>query len=209
MKMDRKQMLNRQPDTTVVALYSRCSTKGKGQDAENQARELKAFCQRMGYIIYKEYTDYESGATINRTEFQQMFEDARKRKFDVVLFWSLDRFSREGVLVTINLLQQLESYGVQYRSYVEPYLDSSGIFKDVIISLLATLAKQEKIRISERVRAGLERSRIKYGRVGGRPRIPQEKVAAINEMRSQGLSLRKIAKEIGVHHGTVREYLKN
>lgn len=194
---------------TKVAIYSRCSTKNKGQDIENQASALREYCDRMGFSLCGEYSDYESGSTSNRTEFKQMFEDARKRKFDLILFWSLDRFSREGVLVTINLLQQLESYGVQYKSFTEQYIDSCGIFKDVIISLLSTLARQEKIRISERVRAGLERSRTKYGRIGGRPRIEQSKIDSIVKLRAEGLSLRKIAKEIGIHHGTVALYLNN
>ncbi len=54
----------------------------------------------------------------------------------------------------ITHLQTLESYGINYKSYSEQYIDSSGIFKDVIISILATLAKQEKVRLSERVLAG-------------------------------------------------------
>lgn len=203
-------MLNRQNDAPmIVAIYTRCSTKGKGQDTANQADQLRSYCQRMEYSVLREYTDYESGGTSNRTEFKQMFDDARKRKFDLVLFWSLDRFSREGTRATINLLQQLEDYGVQFRSYTEQYLDSSGVFKDVIVSLLATLARQEKIRCGERVRAGLERSRTKYGRIGGRPRIEQSKIDSIVKLRTQGLSLRKIAKEIGIHHGTVAQYLNS
>lgn len=202
-------MLNRHPDVPmIVAIYSRCSTKNKGQDATNQSTILSQYCQKMNYTVYREYTDYESGATTNRTEFKQMFNDAHKRQFDLVLFWSLDRFSREGTRATINLLQQLENFGVQFRSYTEQYIDSSGIFKDVIVSLLATLARQEKIRCGERVRAGLDRARSK-GRIGGRPRIPQEKINAISEMRAQGLSLRKIAKEMNIHHGTVAQYLNN
>jgi DNA invertase Pin-like site-specific DNA recombinase len=204
-----KQMLNRHNYTpTAVAIYTRCSTKGKGQDAANQADQLRSYCQRMGYSIFREYTDYESGGTSNRTEFIQMFADARKRQFDLDLFWSLDRFSREGTRATINLLQQLEDCGVQFRSYTEQYLDSSGVFKDVIVSLLATLARQEKIRCGERVKAGLDRARSE-GRVGGRPRIQQEKVDAIATLRAKGLSLRKIAKEIGIHHGTVAQYIIN
>jgi DNA invertase Pin-like site-specific DNA recombinase len=200
-------MLNRQADVPmVVAIYSRCSTKGKGQDAANQSNILNQYCQKMNYSVFREYTDYESGSTSNRTEFKQMFEDARKRKFDLVLFWALDRFSREGLLVTINLLQQLEAFGVQYKSYTEQYLDSTGIFKDAIIGLIATLAKQEKVRLSERVKAGLSKSR-KLGRIGGRPRIPQDKIDAITEMRTLGLSLRKIAREVGIHHGTVAKYI--
>lgn len=202
-------MFNRHIDApTVVAVYSRCSTKGKGQDTENQAIILREYCQKMNYAIYAEYTDYESGGTSNRTEFKQMFDAARKRKFDLVLFWSLDRFSREGTRATINLLQELEGYGVAFRSYTEMYLDSTGIFRDALISLLACLGAQERLRLSDRVKAGLAKSR-QFGRFGGRPRIPQEKINAIVEMRSQGLSLRKIAKEIDVHHRTVSQYLSN
>ncbi len=193
--------------TITVAIYSRVSTKGKGQENENQLLVLREFCQKMDYQIYKEYVDQESGGTSNRLAFNQMFADAAKHKFDMVLFWSLDRFSREGTRKTIFLLQQLDDCQVKYKSFSEQYIDSTGIFRDVIISLLSTLAAQERVRLTERVVAGLERAR-KAGRVGGRPRIEQEKVETINELFSKGHSLRKIAKEVGVHHGTVRQYLE-
>lgn len=204
--MEKQTQPDKQNTGITAAIYSRCSTKNFGQDTGNQAAVLREYCHKMGYNLVGEYSDYESGGTINRPEFRKMFDDARRRKFDLVVFWSLDRFSREGTRATIALLQELESYGVQYKSYTEQYIDSSGIFKDVIICLLSTLARQEKIRLSERVRAGLEKSRTKYGRVGGRPRIGQDKINAIAKLRAQGLSLRKIAKEIGIHHGTVAEY---
>jgi DNA invertase Pin-like site-specific DNA recombinase len=189
-----------------VAIYGRVSTKGKGQEVENQMIVLREFCEKMGYPIYKEYVDHESGGTSNRSAFTQMFADASKRRFDLLLFWSLDRFSREGTRKTIFLLQQLDDNGVQYKSYSEQYIDSSGIFKDVIISLLSTLAAQERVRLSERVVAGLDRARNK-GRIGGRPRISQEKIDRINILKGQGWSLRKIGKEVNVHHGTVMQYV--
>jgi DNA invertase Pin-like site-specific DNA recombinase len=114
--------------------------------------------------------DMESGASSTRKEFGKMFVDAAKRKFDMVLFWSLDRFSREGCRRTIQYLQQLNDNKVIYKSYTEQYLDSSGIFRDVIISFLSVLAQQERIRLSERVRAGLDKAKSQ-GRIGGRPRI--------------------------------------
>lgn len=189
-----------------VAIYGRVSTKNKGQEVENQMIVLREFCNKMEYHIYKEYMDHESGGNSNRNAFTEMFADAAKRKFDMVLFWSLDRFSREGTRKTIFLLQQLDDNGVQYKSYSEQYIDSSGIFKDVIISLLSTLAAQERVRLSERVVAGLDRARSK-GRIGGRPRISQEKIDRINELKGQGWSLRKIGKEINIHHGTVAQYI--
>jgi len=109
----------------------------------------------MGYEVFQEYTDQESGTKSDRPAFTRLFSDGAKRKFDLLLFWSLDRFSREGTRKTIFYLQQLDDYGILYKSFTEQYLDSTGIFKDVIISILATLAKQEQIRLSERVRAGM------------------------------------------------------
>ena len=191
-----------------VAIYARVSTKTKGQDAENQLMVLREYSLKMGYDIYQIYTDQESGSSSNRPAFNQLFADAAKRKFDLLLFWSLDRFSREGTRKTIFLLQQLDDYGILYKSYSEQYLDSSGIFKDVIISILATLAKQEQIRLSERVKAGLNKAKSK-GRIGGRPRIPQEVIDRIQELNYQGLSMRKIGKEMNIHHGTVAQYLNN
>ena len=191
-----------------VAIYARVSTKTKGQDVENQLMILREFCVKMGYEVFQEYTDQESGGKSDRPAFLQLFSDAAKRKFDLLLFWSLDRFSREGTRKTIFYLQQLDDFGILYKSYSEQYLDSSGIFKDVIISILATLAKQEQIRLSERVRAGLEKAKSK-GRVGGRPRIPQEVIDQILVLNQQGLSMRKIGKTVNIHHRTVAQYLDN
>src|SRR5207249_4320377 len=91
-----------------------------------------------------------------------------KMEFGMVLFWSLDRFSREGVLQTLQHLQRLTDYGVGFRSYTEAYLDSCGMFKDAVISILAVIAKQERIRIRERTLAGLKRyhEEFKKGIIG-------------------------------------------
>jgi DNA invertase Pin-like site-specific DNA recombinase len=72
-------------------------------------------------------------------------------------------------MVTLQYLQKLTSYGVNWKSFMEQYLDSVGIFKDAIISIMATLAKQERVKISERTLAGLEVARAK-GKTLGRPK---------------------------------------
>ena len=95
-----------------TAIYARVSTRDKGQTNDNQLRELRDFAERLGYSVYKEYCDQESGGTAERPQFQQLFQDAHQRRFDVVLFWSLDRFSREGVTETLNHLQRLTAAGV-------------------------------------------------------------------------------------------------
>jgi DNA invertase Pin-like site-specific DNA recombinase len=95
-----------------------------------------------------------------------MFEAASKGQFDVLLFWSLDRLGREGVLPTLQHRQRLTGYGFGYRSFIEQCFDSCDIFRDAVIAIVATVAKQERIRISERVRAGLITARNKGKRLG-------------------------------------------
>ncbi len=61
-----------------------------------------------------------------------------------MLFWSRDRFNREGVLETPQHLRKLNGYGVNWRSFTEQYFDSCGVFKDAVLSILATIGKQER-----------------------------------------------------------------
>ena len=156
---------------TKIAIYSRVSTKDKGQDAGKSVAPITGLLLSAGRLDNRpEYVDRVSGKHGDREAFQEMFAAASRREFDVVLFWALDRFSREGVYATLQHLQRLTSYGVGYRSFTEQYLDSCGLFKDAVISILATIAKQERLRLSERTIAGLERAKAK-GRIAGRPRV--------------------------------------
>ena len=194
-----------------VAIYARVSTNKKKDDAnyqetENQLLQLREYCDREGWEVVHEYIDNDSGAKYDRVQFQNLFTDAGKRKFDIVLFWALDRFSREGALPSLNYLQQLEHYGVNFVSYTESYLNSVGAFKEVVISILATIAKQERVRQSERVKAGLERA-VKEGKKLGKPKISDTKIKEIRKLREQGNSIRKIAQKVDVSHGTVGNYI--
>src|SRR5215468_1025705 len=94
-----------------VAIYTRVSGKSNRQETANQSLQLTEFCQRQGWE-YIEYTDRMSGTKADRAAFQRLLEDARLKRFDLVLFWSLDRFSREGVLATLQHLQKLDSYNI-------------------------------------------------------------------------------------------------
>ena len=190
-----------------MALYARVSTRDKGQDTENQLAQLREFCRRQEWTITHEYVDHVSGKRgDNRPEFQQMLADAAQRKFDLVLFWALDRLSREGVVATLNYLTRLSSSGVGWKSFTEQYLDSCGIFRDAVLAILAAVANQERVRLSERTIAGLEVAR-KAGRVGGRPRaiFSRDNVA---RLRAEGRSLGQIAKVVGISKSAVARALK-
>jgi DNA invertase Pin-like site-specific DNA recombinase len=191
-----------------VALYTRVSTRDKGQDTENQALQLRRFAETQGWTITAEYVDRITGKRSDRDQFQAMFTAASQRQFDVLLFWSLDRFSREGTLQTLKHLERLTTYGVNYRSFTEQYLDSTGIFKEAVIGILAAVAKQERVRLSERTIAGLERAKAQ-GRVGGRPRTQDDPkiVKALRQLREQGRSIRQIAAELSLSSNTVLKVL--
>jgi DNA invertase Pin-like site-specific DNA recombinase len=185
-----------------IALYLRVST--EKQETENQAVQLREFAAKQGWQIVHEYCDYETGSKTDRADFQRMFADASKRRFDLVLFWALDRMSREGVYQTLQHLNRLESYGVGFRSFTEPYFDSCGVFKDAVIAIMATLAKQERIKRAERTKAGLARVKA-TGKSLGRPRVLNDQhTAQIASLRAQGHSLRAISRHLGISARSVR-----
>ncbi len=126
-----------------VALYARTSTKEK-QEVGNQLEQLRRYAKRRRWKLVREYVDRESGSNSERAEFRRLFENAYQGRFDVVLFWDLSRFSREGVLKTLQHLQRLSDYGVKWKSLTQEYLDSTGPFGDALIALLAALAQQER-----------------------------------------------------------------
>jgi len=120
---------------------------------------------------------------------------ASKREFDVLLFWKLDRLSREGVRRTLVHLTQLDGWGVRWRSFQEPFFDSCGVMRDVVISIMATLAEQERINISDRTKAGLQRARRAGQRLGRAP--IQIDMKTFRRMRAKGHSLRDVAEALG------------
>ncbi|MGA7363625.1 MAG: recombinase family protein [Candidatus Sulfotelmatobacter sp.] len=139
------------------AIYARVSTDDKGQDPLNQLLQLREFAMRQGWEVVREYTDEASAKNSERKGFKALFADAAKRRFDVLLFWSLDRLTREGTFKTHCYLKQLTDAGVKFKSLTEQYVDSLGVFGDAIIGLLAAMAQQERIRISDRTKAGIAR----------------------------------------------------
>lgn len=190
---------------TRVAIYARVSTKNRGQDTENQLAELRAFVRRKkaeGWTVTGEYVDQFTGTdSKKRPEFQRLFADASQRRFDLVLFWSLDRFSREGVTATVRHFDRLTQNGVDWWSFREEYLRSLGPFAEAVTYILAAIARQEHIRISERTKAGLARAKRK-GKTLGRPRVKVSN-EQIFKLRERGMTVRAIAAKLGVSVGHV------
>lgn len=187
-----------------VSIYIRVST--DKQEAENQLRDLREFSRKSEWEIYNEYMDIISGSKDKRPAFDKLFFDAHKKLFDLVLFWDLSRFSRSGTLFTLQKLTELNNLGIQWVSYQEPYFRSLGPFRDVVISILSTLAKIERQQISERTKAGLRLAKLR-GRKLGRPpkRINEDRI--LKEYKKQG-SINRAAKVLPYSYGLVWRIIK-
>ena len=188
-----------------VAIYVRVST--EKQDLDNQLLVLKPFCKAKRWEIYEIYADIMTGSEDKRPAFDRLFEDAHKMKFDVFLFWALDRFSRSGTLFTIQKLKELDNLGIGWHSYQEPYLSTLGPYGDMVISILACLAKAERERISERTKAGLARAKAAGKKIG--PGCRTYNFKKIWEEFKREKSIYRTAKLLPYGHGTVHFIIKN
>jgi DNA invertase Pin-like site-specific DNA recombinase len=160
-----------------IALYARVSLdetdreNRRFQDPENQLVTLRDFAQAMKYEIAEEYIDRMSGANPARPEFRRMLQDASMRRFQGIIVWKLDRFSREGIINTMAYIKQLKERGIWLKSLTEGWLDTSqeGI-TDIVLAIMSWAAAEERKKISERTKAGIARRRAIGQWHGGRPK---------------------------------------
>ena len=188
----------------LVAIYARVSTRDKGQDPEHQLHQLREFAERHG-TIYKVFVEEVSGSKSDRSKFKLMLLEAYQKKFDMVVFWRLDRFSREGALPTLKYLKELRDHGVNYKSFTEPYLDSLGPFGDVIVSMLATIAAQDLIKVSENTKAALAKKKAAGVKLGAPVKAPAV-VTQAQALKLEGKSNGFIARALGISPSTVVKY---
>ena len=188
-----------------VCLYARVSK--TSQSVERQISELEIVAARNGWEIVDRYIDHGiSGATgrDQRHELDRMMKDSTKRKFDVVMVWSIDRLGR-SLQNLIEILNDLNSKNIDL--YMDQQsIDSTTPTGKLMFSLIGAFAEFEKSTIRDRVISGLANAR-KKGRIGGRPtNLTDEIQAKILEMKSAGASIRKIKEECSV--GTATIYVK-
>ena len=196
-----------------AALWLRISTNDRGQDPQLQRADLDRVCQQRGWEIVKVYEVEESAfGKKPRDQFHAMLEDARKGRFDVLVAWSMDRFSREGEWSVSRTIATFQDWKIRFYSYNEPFLDTTGEFAGFLIPLFAWMARQESLRKGRAVKLGMAKARA-LGRRIGRPKVEErrgfsERFGAILERLGDGsLSKRKAAQELGVGYATFKRRL--
>ena len=191
-----------------VAIYARVSTDDRGQDPENQLRQLRKWCERMGYPVLNEYVEHENDGkgTEYRKQLAAMFVGAARREFDLLLVWSLDRFSRQGMAATVAYLQRLAAHGVAFRSFTEEHLSTENeLVRNILLATLSSLAKLEREKISQRTKAGLERARAN-GKVLGRPKFSDRDRDRLRTALENGDSWHAASKAIRIPYSTVKKH---
>jgi DNA invertase Pin-like site-specific DNA recombinase len=202
-----------------AALYARVST--DRQETENQLVQLRGFCSERGWDVTQEYVDEAvRGREIHKPQLEMALLGAHQRKYDILVFWALDRVERRGALDTLKMLDELTKQNVKWVSYMERYLDSAGPFAEAAIALVATFAKMESERKSERIKASFSRLRevhkdtgewkTRSGKPPNRPRKDYGiQSARIVEMRAQGLSWAEITTRTGIPPTSARRLAKS
>ena len=173
-----------------AALYARVST--LDQEPENQLQELRRYVEARDWTA-AEYVDKGvSGSRDRRPALDALIKDAKRRRFDVLVCWRLDRLGR-NLRHLITLLDELQVLGVAFVSLQEG-IDATTPAGKLQMHILAAIAEFERARIAERVRAGLARARANGQRLGQRPLyIPTEDLE-----RTAHLSIRRAAAELGI-----------
>lgn len=185
-----------------AAIYARVST-GR-QDIDLQLAALRQHAHLAGYKVTKEYVDHASGKSTQRPAFKEMMQDARKRRFKVLLVWKLDRLGR-SLKDLVNTVDELGQLGIEFVSHQDNW-DTSSPNGKLLFQIMGAVAEFERELIRERVIAGVQNARNK-GRRLGRPTsdLDQEEIAA--KKAESGLSNRALAAEYGVDEKTIRNLL--
>ena len=187
-----------------VALYARVSTKNNGQDPETQLLALRDYAKARGLEVFSEYTDVGiSGAKDSRPALNRLMDDTRKRKFDAVLVARFDRFARSTRHLVL-ALEEFNALGVDFISLSES-VDTSTPMGKMVYTVIAAVAELERSLIRERVVMGLQRAKAQ-GKKLGRPTLSVD-VEKVLQMRSEGLSLRQIARLVGISHTRVGQII--
>ena len=156
-----------------AVIYARTST--NEQSTDNQVPVLEAWAKQRDLEVVEVYQEAESAwRNGHQRELARLKGDARKRKFDIVLVWALDRVSREGAAGILNLINGLKVYGVRVISYQEPWTEAPGEIGEILYAIAGWVARMESQRRSERTKAGLARVKTQ-GRKLGRPRGSRDK----------------------------------
>ena len=178
-----------------------------------QEIDLRRYAEARGLTVFKAYRDHAvGGGKDRRPALDKLMDDARKRRFDVVVVWRFDRFARSTTHLHV-ALDEFKALSIAFISYNEN-LDTSTAMGKAMFSMIAAMSELERNMIRERVTAGVRRAiktRAKAGKSWGRAKVEQvdpKKAERITKLRGEGFSYHAIAHRQKVSSRTVWRLLQ-
>jgi DNA invertase Pin-like site-specific DNA recombinase len=185
-----------------VGLYARVSTLDQ-QTLPMQIRAMREYSANRGWTIAMQVREVGSGK-VEREQRQQLIDAARRREFDVVLVWRLDRWGR-SLVDLVATLQELVDLNVGFVSLTEA-LDLTTSTGRAMAGMLSVFAAFEHDILRERVRAGLDHARQNGTRLG-RPATASSRAAEVHKLFHLGISKSEIARRLEIGRTSVRRTL--
>lgn len=179
-----------------VGVYVRVSC--KGQHTSNQLTELNELCERFNYEIVDVYDETVSGTKNNedRSEFNRLIKDVKRKRFDMVLCWSLDRLGRKTSEL-LKFLTILEDYDVGLYCWKQG-INTSDAMGRMFFQFVSVMSEYESSIRKERQLVGIERLRSQGKKYGGHNFISDEIKGKVLQLKEQGLSYRKIKEQVDI-----------
>lgn len=179
-----------------VCLYTRVST--QQQTTENQLFELKSLCERNNWEIVEIYDETISGTKNNddRKEFKRMMNDLKKRKFDKIVCYSLDRLGRKTSEL-INFLTLLDDYNISLFCWKQN-INTEDQMGRMFFQFISIISEYENNIRKERQISGIERVKREGKSYGGNDFISEDQKNNVIQLRQQGLTYRKIKEEVDI-----------
>lgn len=188
-----------------AAVYVRVSK--QTQEPENQRADVERIARARGLELVAEYVETVSAAK-KRPAFDAMMRAARDGEFRVLVVWALDRFGRSMFKNLLDVFE-LDRLGVVIISVREPWFDTGGPVRDLLVAIFSWVAEQERRRIIERTNAGLDRARARGVKLGRPARhVSAAQLIVARRLRANGVSIRKTALQVGVSKTVLHRALR-
>jgi DNA invertase Pin-like site-specific DNA recombinase len=187
--------------TKRAAVFLRVST--DRLTVQNQLADLERLVQARGFeaVIYQEV---ESAAKA-RPVLDRLLADARAGRVHAVAVWALDRLHR-SMVGAINTVLELDRLGVRVISVRESCLDTDSPVRPLLVAIFGWVAEQERTRLIERTKAGMERAK-REGKKIGRPRTSPVLLHAAADLVTRGVPVAEAARAKGVSRASLRRWM--
>ena len=207
-----------------VAIYSRVSTEEQakeGLSVEAQIDKCKSFCQARDWGIFKIYKDAGfSAGSLNRPALELLLRDAQEKKFDIILVYKIDRFSRK-LKDLIMVLEELKIKNINFTSVTEQ-IDTTSAMGEAFFQIIGVFAQLERGMVKERVELAFDR-KIKFGEAlyrspfgyiyQNKKLVPDaensQKLREIFEMWAEGIKCKEISEKLNIPKSTIYQIIKN